>query len=181
MTPTATFDQANLLQRSIRRFAATGPGAWLFGNVLQRLDRPVYRLTRGRHTLANLLSGLPVVVLTTTGARSGLERSAPVVGLPTADGLSVIASNFGRKSHPGWYHNLRADPHARITVRGRESAVRATLATGDVRARIWREGLTIYPGWSSYERRAAGRTIAVFVLAPSAEDSAPDEPRPESG
>ena len=172
MTSTPTYERANLLQRSVRKFAATGPGAWLFGTVLQRLDRPIYRLTRGRHTLANLLSGLPVVLLTTTGARSRLARSCPVVGLPTADGLAVIASNFGRRQHPGWYHNLHANPDAHITVRGKTTAVRGVLASGDVRARIWREGLTVYPGWSSYERRAAGRTIAIFVLVPRPGDSA---------
>jgi deazaflavin-dependent oxidoreductase (nitroreductase family) len=148
----------------MRRFAASAPGSWLFARVLHRIDRPIYRLTRGRYTLASLVSGLPVVMLTTTGARSGQERTLPVLGLPTADGLAVIASNFGQERNPGWYHNLRANPQGHVTVNGERSAFRAVEAEGEVRARIWQEGLKVYPGWSQYERRAAHREIAVFVL-----------------
>lgn len=125
----------------------------------------MYRITGGRHTLASLLSGLPVVMLTTTGARSGLPRSVPVLGLPTADGLVVIASNYGQQKHPAWYHNLRAHPEGRVTVDGTTHGFRAVEAQGDQRERIWQEGLGIYPGWSSYERRASSRRIAVFVLS----------------
>lgn len=126
----------------------------------------MYRLTRGRHTFANLLSGIPVVLLTTTGARTGRPRTVPVLGLPTADGLAVIASNFGQQHQPGWYYNLRANPEGSVTADGRTRQVRAVEAEGDVRRRIWEEGLRIYPGWAQYERRASHRRIAVFVLEP---------------
>jgi len=159
-----TYEQANPVQRVMRRFAASGPGAWLFARVLDRVDRPVYRLTHGRHTFASLVSGIPVVMLTTTGARSGLQRTVPVLGLPTPDGLAVIASNFGQQRHPAWYHNLRANPEGQVTVNGMNRAFHATEAQGDVRARIWQAGLKVYPGWSQYERRASNRRIAVFVL-----------------
>jgi deazaflavin-dependent oxidoreductase (nitroreductase family) len=148
----------------MRRFAASGPGSWLFVRVLHRIDRPVYKLTGGRHTFANLASGLPVVMLTTTGARTGVQRGVPVLGLPTADGLAVIASNYGQARHPAWYHNLRAHPEGQVTVNGVTRAFHATEAAGEMRARIWGEGLKIYPGWSQYERRASNRQIAVFVL-----------------
>jgi deazaflavin-dependent oxidoreductase (nitroreductase family) len=148
----------------LRRFAATGPGSWLFARTLHRIDRPVYRLTRGRHTLANLLSGLPVVMLTTTGARSGVPRTVPVLGLPSSEGLVVIASNYGQERHPAWYRNLLANPHGHVTVNGAKRAFRASEAEGDTRGRIWQEGLRVYPGWSQYERRASNRRIAVFVL-----------------
>lgn len=159
-----TYRQASAFHRAMRRFAASGPGSWLFARVLHRIDRPVYRLSGGRYTLASLVSGLPVVMLTTTGARSGQQRTLPVLGLPTADGLAVIASNFGQQRHPGWYHNLRAHPQGYVTVEGERSAFRASEAQGEVRERIWQEGLKVYPGWSQYERRAANRDIAVFVL-----------------
>jgi deazaflavin-dependent oxidoreductase (nitroreductase family) len=158
------YRQANPVQRVMRRFAASGPGSWFFARVLHHIDRPIYRVTRGRHTLASLVSGLPVVMITTTGAKSGAQRTVPVIGLPTADGLAVIASNYGQERHPSWYYNLRADPHGHVTVDGRRSPFRAEEAQGDVRARIWQEGLNVYPGWSQYERRAAHRKIAVFVL-----------------
>lgn len=161
-----SFDRANPFQKALRRVAASGPGAWLFARVLHRVDRPVYRLTRGRHTFAGLLSGIPVVMLTTTGARSGKPRSVPVLGLPTAEGLAVIASSFGQHRHPGWYHNLRANPEGSVTVDGQPHRFRAVEAEGERRRQIWEEGLRVYPGWAQYERRATNRRIAVFVLDP---------------
>jgi F420H(2)-dependent quinone reductase len=96
-----TFERANVIQKALRRVAGSGPGSWLFARVLHRIDPPVYRLTRGRHTFASLLSGIPVVMLTTVGARSGQPRTVPVLGLPTTEGLAVIASNFGQTPAPG--------------------------------------------------------------------------------
>lgn len=160
------FARANPVQKAMRRLAASGPGSWLFARVLHHIDRPVYRLTRGRHTLASVLSGLPVVLLTTTGARSGLERTVPVLGLPTDDGLAVIASNFGQHRHPGWYHNLRVNPEGVVAVDGHPRRFRAVRVDDERRGRIWEEGLRVYPGFSQYERRASTRRIAVFVLEP---------------
>ena len=159
-----TYSQANAVQRATRRFASSGPGSWLFARVSQRIDRPVYRLTRGRHTFGSLVGGLPVVMLTTTGARSGKPRTVPVLGLPTDDGLVVVASNFGQRRHPAWYHNLRANPEGEVAVDGEKRRFRAVEAEGERRARIWKNGLEVYPGWTQYERRASHRRIAVFVL-----------------
>ncbi len=159
-----TFECANPVQRALRLLAASGPGAWLFARILYRIDRPVYRLTRGRHTFASLLSGIPVVMITTTGARSGRPRTVPVLGLPTSDGIAVIASNFGQRRHPGWYFNLRANPEGSVRVGGRSRPFRAVEVEGERRQAIWAEGLRVYPGWSQYEVRAANRRIAVFLL-----------------
>jgi deazaflavin-dependent oxidoreductase (nitroreductase family) len=164
MSDAIGYDEANPVQKVLRRFASSGPGAWLFARVLHHIDRPVHRLTRGRHTLASLLSGLPVVMLTTTGAKSGEPRTAPVLGIPVHEGLAVIASNFGQHRHPGWYHNLRAHPEAEVVVDGSRRRVRAVEAQGDRRAQIWKEGLRVYPGLGQYERRASHRRISVFVL-----------------
>lgn len=166
MAEDRTYARANPLQKLMRRFAASGPGSWLFARILHHIDRPVSRLTRGRHTFASLVSGLPVVMLTTKGARSGLARTVPVLGFPTADGLVVIASNYGQRHHPAWYHNLRAHPEGEVAVAGKRWRFRAAEAEGERRDRIWQDGLRIYPGWSTYERRATDRRIAVFVLDP---------------
>lgn len=161
-----TYDRANRAQRAIRQFAASGPGAWLFARLLKHIDRPVHRLTRGRHTFASLVSGIPVVMLTTVGARSGRLRTVPLLGIPDEGDIAIIASNFGQHRHPAWYHNLRARPDVEVVVDGRRRPVRAVLADGERRARIWQSGLHIYPGFGQYERRAAHRDIAVFVLTP---------------
>src|SRR6476661_1299781 len=113
------YDQANPFQRAVRRLVASGPGAWVFARLLDHLDRPVYRVTRGKHTFASLTSGLPVVMLTTTGARSGKPRTVPLLALPTPGGMAVIASNFGQRRHPAWLHNLRADPAGELSIGGR--------------------------------------------------------------
>jgi deazaflavin-dependent oxidoreductase (nitroreductase family) len=167
MDDIVTFSSANPVQRALRRFAASGPGSWLFARLLHRIDGRVFRATRGRHTFSSLVSGLPVVFLTTTGARSGRRRTVPTLGFPSAEGLVVIASNFGQERHPAWYHNLRAHPEGEVAVAGRTRRFRAVEAQGEQRERIWREGLAIYPGWSAYERRATNRRIAVFVLEPA--------------
>jgi deazaflavin-dependent oxidoreductase (nitroreductase family) len=168
------YADANVFQRMVRRLAATAPGAWLLARTLDHADRWVHRLTRGRHMLSSLLSGLPVVMLTTTGARTGRPRTVPVLGLPAAGGLAVVASNYGARTHPSWYFNLRADPSATVRVSGVSHRVRAVEADGERRARIVRDGLLIYPGWTHYERRAANRRIAIFVLEPIAA-AAPQE------
>lgn len=155
------------MRRLLLRFAASPPGAWIFARVLQRLDEPVLRLTGGRATLASLLAGLPVVVLTTTGARSGQPRSVPLVGLPVGqNAYAVIASNFGQHHHPAWSHNLRARPEAELTISGRSRSVRATIAEGERREAIWRQALRVYPGYADYARRASHREIVVWVLDP---------------
>jgi deazaflavin-dependent oxidoreductase (nitroreductase family) len=159
-----SYDEANAFQRGLRRFASSGPGSWLFARILHPLDRLTHRLTGGRRTVAGSLAGLPIVMLTTTGQRSGTRRTVPVLGLPTSEGLVVVASSYGQEHHPGWYHNLRANPEGEVTVDGATRRFRAVEATDDRRARIVEEGLRVYPGFTTYERRAAHRRIAVFVL-----------------
>ena len=166
MSQPITYDQANVVQRFLRRFAASGPGAWLFARVLHHIDRPVHRLTRGRYTFASLLSGIPVVMLTTTGAKTGQPRTVPVLGIPTPAGVAVIASNFGQCRHPAWYHNLRSHPDADVVVDGIHRRVRAVEADRERRMEIWQEGLRVYPGFGQYEKRASHRCISVFVLEP---------------
>jgi deazaflavin-dependent oxidoreductase (nitroreductase family) len=158
------YDRANAVQRLLRRFASSGPGSWLFVRIMHRLDGRVFKLTKGRHTLGSLLAGLPVAILTTTGARTGQQRTVPVLGLPSPEGLALIASNWGERSHPAWCHNLLANPEGEIAVDGERRRFRAVEAEGERRQRIWDHALTIYPGYEQYAKRAAHRRIHVFVL-----------------
>jgi deazaflavin-dependent oxidoreductase (nitroreductase family) len=161
-----TYDHANGLQKTMRRIGATGPGSWLFSRTLHHVDNPIAKITRGRHTLVSMTSGLPIVSLTTTGAKSGLPRTVPLVGLPVDGGMAVIASNFGQTRHPAWYYNLRADPAAATYIDGTHAKVVAVEVVGDRRAAIWQQALQVYPGFKTYERRATEREIIVFVLEP---------------
>jgi deazaflavin-dependent oxidoreductase (nitroreductase family) len=159
-----SYARANTVRRATRRLAASGPGARVFAPLAHRLDRPVHRLTRGRATFSSLLSGLPVALLTTTGARSGRPRAVPLLLLPSSEGLVVIASNWGRGRTAAWERNVRADPKATLSVSGTRLPVRAVEARGERRSRIWREALEVYPGYAAYERRAGARPIGVYVL-----------------
>jgi deazaflavin-dependent oxidoreductase (nitroreductase family) len=159
-----SFDDATLLQRGLRRFGASMPGSVVLPPLLHRLDGPVHRLTGGRHTLTSVLAGLPVATIETIGARSGATRRLPLVVLPTPEGPAVIGSNYGQPTHPGWVHNLRANPNGSVTLDGRTWPFRAVELEGARRARIWRDALTAHPGFARYERRAAPREIPVFVL-----------------
>lgn len=141
--------------------------SWLFARTLHHIDRPVFRLTKGKHTFASLVSGLPVVMLTTTGAKSGVESTVPLLGLPEGERIVVIASNYGQRRHPAWYHNLRVHPGAPLSVGGEPLRMVAYEAEGEERERLWRRALEVYPGWSGYEHRAGERRIPVIVLTPS--------------
>ena len=164
---TAAYADANALRRFVRRFAASRPGSWLFARILHHADRFVYRLTRQRTTLAALLSGLPVVMLTTTGAKSGRESTVPLLGFEEGDAVVLIASNYGQAHHPAWYHNLRAHPRARVAVRGRSREMAAEEVESPERERYLAVAAEIYPGYARYEARAAPRRISVFRLVPA--------------
>lgn len=156
--------EANPVQRLIRALPANALVAGVLARLLPPIDRLVFRLTRKRHTLTSLISGLPVVLLETTGARSGQARVTPVLGIPDGDEIVVIASNWGQRHHPAWYQNLWADPTATVTVNGQRWPARARETAGDERARRWEQGLAFYPAWTAYERRAGDREIPVMVL-----------------
>ena len=160
----SAYADANALQRLVRRLAATGPGSWVFARVLHHADRFVYRVSGRRTTLAGLLSGLPVVMLTTTGAKSGRQTTVPLVGFEDGDAMVLIASNYGQAHHPAWYHNLRANPQARIAVRGVVRDVVAEEVESPERERYLAIAAELYPGYRGYEQRAAPRRISVFRL-----------------
>lgn len=160
------YRQARLVQRMVRRQAATRPMAKLYGIIQQPLDELVYRLSSGRTTASGWLSGLEIAMLTTTGARTGVPRTVPVLPLPDGHRTILIASNFGRPQHPSWYHNLRAHPGATIVLGGITREVIARELQGAERERCYRRGEEVYPGFSSY-RRWAGREIPVLALEPA--------------
>ena len=160
-----SYAEANLVHRSVRRFAATRPGSWLFARTLHHLDRIVYRLSKQRTTCASVLSGLPVVMLTSTGAKSGRENTVPLVGFEEGDAVILIASNYGQAHHPAWFHNLRAHPRARIEVRGQWREVTAEQVESPERERYLAIAAVAYPGYRRYEQRAAPRRISLFRLS----------------
>jgi deazaflavin-dependent oxidoreductase (nitroreductase family) len=157
--------QANPFRRLVRVSAGWKPISLFYARTLHHIDRAVYRLTRGRATFTSWVAGLPIVMLTTTGAKSGRRHTLPLVALPEGDLLMVIASNYGQQRNPSWYYNLRAHPAATIVFEGDELQVTARELEGEERERHYARGIEIYPGWESYAERAQ-RQIPVIELTP---------------
>lgn len=160
----------NALQQGIQRVAATALGGKLLIPTLHRLDRVVLRGSRGRTTATSLLTGLPVIMLTTIGAKSRQPRSVPLVAIPDGEALILIASNFGQKQHPAWYYNLRMNPHAVITRGGQQRNYMAREAEGAAYDRYWQQAVRLYAGYAAYKERTGGRIIPVIVMTPVARD-----------
>jgi deazaflavin-dependent oxidoreductase (nitroreductase family) len=160
-------DSPNVVQRAVRRIIATRPAAWALARTIHHLDGAVMRASGGRTTASALFTGLPLITLTTTGAKSGRPRSVSLVGIPDGDLLILIASNWGQAKHPAWYHNLRANPMVTVTFGRRdvpaERLYMARKLTGAEREAAWARAVALYPGYQSYAARA-GREIPVIVL-----------------
>ncbi len=116
---------ANAAQRLVQAFGSSRPGAWLFSRTLRHLDTAVARVTRGRHSAPELLAGLPVLDLTTTGRKSGQPRTSHLISIPVGDDLALLGTNFGQPSHAG----VGAQPRGRPARDGhlpRSHAARAS-------------------------------------------------------
>jgi deazaflavin-dependent oxidoreductase (nitroreductase family) len=135
------------------------------GRLMMPVDRWIQRVARGRWTIVGR-HGLPAMLLTTTGRRSGRARTQPLLYAPDGDGYAVMGSNWGQPHHPAWTANLLAHPDATVTIGSATVPVRATLATGVERDRLRRLLLETWPAYVVYERRAAGRELRIFRLTP---------------
>jgi deazaflavin-dependent oxidoreductase (nitroreductase family) len=131
-----------------------------------RLDRPLLQATQGRFSLGGFLTGLPVAILTTRGAKSGQARSLPLVVIPDGDKVILVASNWGGKNYPAWYHNLRAHPNATVMYRGESRTYIAREAREEEYKKYWRRAVELYSGYATYRTRTGGRPIPVMVLDP---------------
>jgi deazaflavin-dependent oxidoreductase (nitroreductase family) len=109
--------------------------------------------------------GIPLLLLTTTGARSGQERTTPVAYMRDGERLVVIASKAGAPEHPAWYHNLLAHPSASVEVGSDTLQVHAVEVHGEERDRLYARQAEISPRFGDYEQRTT-RKIPVIALDP---------------
>jgi deazaflavin-dependent oxidoreductase (nitroreductase family) len=121
----------------------------------------IYRVSGGR--LGARAGGVPMLMLTTRGRRSGAERSVVLAYLSDGDDLVVVASNSGSDRHPAWWYNLRDAPDATVQVGPATHRVRAALATPAERARLWPVLKATNPFYARYER-GTKREIPVVIL-----------------
>ena len=156
----------NALDKLLQAFAQTRLGGKLFITVFPAIDRRLMPLTRGRMSTG---LGQPVVLLHVRGAKSGVERTVPLLATKQGDLVVLIASKAGAVKHPAWFHNVRANPDVDVTLRGQERVpMRAEIAEGDERERLWAMAVDNYSGYERYRTRAGDRTIPVVALRPRA-------------
>lgn len=108
----------------------------------------------------------PVALLTTTGARSGKERTTPLLFFHDGANVVLVASYGGNAHHPAWYHNLRANPRCELFYGGHKGTYTAREAEEE-RERLWLEANSLYRGYGIYQERTGGRRIPVLILEPS--------------
>jgi deazaflavin-dependent oxidoreductase (nitroreductase family) len=121
----------------------------------------VYRETDGEHGYH--WRGTTILLLTTTGRKSGEPRTTPLIHRTDGDRFIVVASKGGAPEHPGWYENLLANPEATIQVEAEEIPVRASTATGEERGRLWSEMTEVWPAYDDYQAKT-DREIPVVVF-----------------
>ena len=125
------------------------------------LHRGIYRLSRGR--IGGKLGQLPVLLLTTTGRKSGQPRTWPLGYLRDGERLVIVASAGGEPKHPAWYVNLRANPRVTVQLGDETVAMEAATATGTERARLWDQLIVLFPSFAEYQQKTT-REIPVVIL-----------------
>jgi len=108
-------------------------------------------------------AGAPLLLLTSTGAKTGAQRTNPVMYLPDGKRLIIFATKAGAPTNPGWYHNLIANPDATVEVGAERFVVWATELTGGERDELYERQAALYPGFAEYQA-GTSRTIPVIAL-----------------
>ncbi|MBI3161004.1 MAG: nitroreductase family deazaflavin-dependent oxidoreductase [Chloroflexi bacterium] len=155
----------NAFQKWIHRFLMLRWVSAFLAVVLHRADSFMLKISKGRHTVAEIV-GLPIIQLVTTGARSGLRRIMPLLGIFDEGKIVLIGSNFGGRHNPGWYYNLKKNPQCAARVNGREQKFLAREVEDGEYERYWQVALSYYKGYALYKIRAAHRKIPVMILEP---------------
>lgn len=145
-----------------------GAQPWLpkFAKVIVGLDMLIQRLTRGRLTLLSI-TGLPELLLTVPGRKSGILRTTPLLCVPHEGGWLVAGSNWGQPKPPAWVGNVLAADRATVTFHARDHVVEAHRATGEERDWLWQVMLRTWPNYAKYAERT-DREIPVIHLRPVA-------------
>jgi deazaflavin-dependent oxidoreductase (nitroreductase family) len=156
------------LRALIARIPTTRVGAAIHRALFAPIDATLMRATGGR--VSSALRIVPLVVLRTTGARSGVQRETPVGYFTDGDDIILIATNYGRAQYPGWYHNLLEHPECQLLangVEGRGGRFVARLAQGADRDRLFALAQRYSPNYTTYAEKTAGvRQMPIFRLAP---------------
>lgn len=155
----------NVFQKLLHRFLMLRPVSAFLAVSLYRFDSLVLKISNGKHTVAEIV-GLPMIQITTIGAKTGEARTMPLVSLIDGEKIALIGSNFGRKTNPGWYYNLKKNPQCSALVNGNMQNYLARETHGEERQKYWDMAVSLYKGYELYRIRAAHRQIPVMLLEP---------------
>ncbi len=153
------------LRRIIFNMAATRQGMWMFYLFVRMIDMPISRLTKGVFIPSANWNIMPIIYLTTTGAKSGIPRSSPVLCIPDGKNLILVGSNWGNPKNPNWAYNLRTHPQTQVRKGKETKGFSARELHGNERTAYWQKVVRFYPPYVSYEKRA-GRSLPIFLLEP---------------
>ncbi|WP_406119174.1 nitroreductase family deazaflavin-dependent oxidoreductase [Streptomyces sp. NBC_00989] len=137
------------------------PSQWVRDQV------ELYESSGGTKGTTLMDTGLPVILLTTVGAKSGKIRKTPLMRVEHDGTYAVVASQGGAPKHPVWFFNVQADPHVELQDGPRKWDLTAREVTGDEKAEWWERAVAAYPPYAEYQTKT-DRQIPVFVLEPAA-------------
>jgi F420H(2)-dependent quinone reductase len=144
-----------------------------FDRKLGRLSYPIhlrlYRITRGR--IGHKSPAGPMLILTSTGQRSGIARSNALLYLEHEGHYYVVASNGGRASNPSWLYNIRREPNVMVQAGSKKFGATAHVLDPDERSAVWPTLIAFYPGWAHYETLTT-RELQVIRLDPKEQGNA---------
>ena len=124
----------------------------------------LYRRSGGK--MAGRMGRTQIILLSTTGRKSGQIRTLPLGLFDWPGGYLVVASNGGQPRHPAWYLNLMSDPHATVQLLDHVIPVTAEVLTGEARAWAWQQVITTAPSYAAYEKKTT-RVIPLVLLRPT--------------
>ena len=121
----------------------------------------LYRLTAG--TFGGKVQGLSVLLLTTSGRKTGKLRTTPLGYFEQDGGYIIIASNSGANSNPGWFYNLKSHPQARIQIKNRQFEVTATIVGSEKRSQLWERLVALSPAYGNYAKKTNREIPLIFL------------------
>jgi deazaflavin-dependent oxidoreductase (nitroreductase family) len=153
------------LRRIILNLAATRQGLGIFHFYVRSFDLPISRLTKGVFVPSAYWDIMPIIYLTTTGAKSGIPHSTPVLCIPDGENLILVGSNWGNLKNPSWAYNLRTNPQTQVRKGKTVKDFTARELSGNERGAYWQKAIRFYPPYVSYEQRS-NRSLPIFLLVP---------------
>ena len=154
----------NAFQKSLHQFFMLRPVTAFFAPWIHQIDKTLLKLTMGKYAASEIL-GWDIIQLTTLGAKTGQQRTMPLVALFDGEKIALIASSLGRAHNPGWYYNLKKNPECDVQQNGHSKKYIAHEVEGNEREKYWQLALSYYAGYEKYKERA-GRKIPVIILEP---------------